>query len=51
LYDSNRTALGAGGGRIRAFRAAFGLHVVESAALVGGPIAFGPHDHLQLTIP
>lgn len=51
LYDSNRTALGAGGGRIRAFRAAFGLHVVESAALAGGPIAFGPNDHLQLTIP
>lgn len=51
LYDSNRNALGPGGGRIRAFRAAFGSHVVDSAALAGGPIAFGPHSHVRLTIP
>lgn len=51
LYDSNRTALGPGGGRVRAFRAAFGSHVVDSAALVGGPIAFSAHDHVRVTIP
>lgn len=51
LYDSNRIASGPGGGRVRAFRAAFGLHVVDSAALAGGPVAFKAHDHVRLTIP
>lgn len=51
LYDSNFIQRGAGGGTVRALKAAFGYHVFESQSVLAGPIAFSAYEHRTLTVP